>query len=59
MFNLFKKSAKEVELLKENEQLKLKLEECSEKLEKRQEDINKTNAYWKKKMREASSKTKS
>ena len=59
MFNLFKKSVKEVELLKENEQLKLKLEECSEKLEKRKEDINKTNAYWKKKMREVSSKSKS
>ena len=54
MFNLFKK-AKTEELQKENEQLKEQLEECSKKLAERQEHINKTNAFWKKKMREVKS----
>lgn len=55
-FNLFKKSKIEEELLKQNEELKAMLQECSEKLNEKQEHINKTNAYWKKKMREMSSK---
>ena len=34
------------------------LKECNEKLVEKQEHINKTNAYWKKKMREKSIKKK-
>jgi peptidoglycan hydrolase CwlO-like protein len=50
MFNLFTKSSK---LKEEIEDLKNRLEECKGKLEEKQEHINKTNAYWKKKMFEA------
>lgn len=58
MFNLFKKSKIEEELLKQNEELKVMLKECSDKLNEKQEHINKTNAYWKKKMREVTSSKK-
>lgn len=34
------------------------LKECSEKLIEKQEHINKTNAYWKKKMREKTTSKK-
>ncbi len=51
MFNLFKKTKTE-ELEKENTELKQQLEECAKKLVEKQEHINKTNAFWKKKMRE-------
>jgi peptidoglycan hydrolase CwlO-like protein len=54
MFNLFKKS-KTDDLEKENEQLKEQLADCSKKLIEKQEHINKTNAFWKKKMREVKS----
>lgn len=44
LFNLFPTYQKRIERLeKENAELK-------DKLAKRQEDINKTNAYWKKKL---------
>lgn len=56
IFNLFKKSKIEEELLKQNEELKNMLTDCSQKLIEKQEHINRTNAYWKKKMREISSK---
>jgi hypothetical protein len=59
MFNLFKKSKIEAELLKQNEELKNMLTDCSQKLVEKQEHINKTNAYWKKKMREMTSSKKS
>lgn len=52
------KSKKTKELEKENQELKNKLSECSDKLIERQEVINKTNAFWKKKMREANIKSK-
>ena len=51
MFNLFKKNKTE-DLEKENEQLKEQLADCSKKIIEKQEHINKTNAFWKKKMRE-------
>jgi hypothetical protein len=54
MFNLFKKKQTQ-ELEKENEQLKEQLADCSKKLLEKQEHINKTNAFWKKKMREVKS----
>ncbi len=54
MFNLFKKNKTE-DLEKENEQLKEQLADCSKKLLEKQEHINKTNAFWKKKMREVKS----
>lgn len=47
--DLFKRKNNCEDLEKENEELKAKLAE-------RQEVINKTNAYWKKKLREASQK---
>jgi hypothetical protein len=43
-------------LLKELEKVKSDLEECSNKLLEKQEHINQTNAYWKKKMHETKSK---
>ena len=46
------KSKKIKDLEKENQELKNKLSECSDKLIERQEVINKTNAYYKKKLRE-------
>lgn len=52
------KSKKTKELEKENQELKNKLSECSDKLAERQEVINKTNAFWKKKMREVNIKSK-
>ncbi len=52
------KSKKTKELEKENQELKNKLSECSDKLIERQEVINKTNAFWKKKMREVNKKSK-
>jgi hypothetical protein len=48
--DLFGRKAKQLE--KELEEARIALKECGEKLSKRQEDINKTNAYWKNKMRE-------
>jgi hypothetical protein len=54
MFNLFKKNKTE-DLEKENEQLKEQLADCSKKLIEKQEHINKTNAFWKKKIREIKS----
>ena len=39
-------------LKKEVEEMKLALEECNLKLIEKQEHINTTNAYWKKKMHE-------
>lgn len=38
--------------------LKKELEECSEKLIEKQEHINKTNAYWKRKFHELKQKKK-
>lgn len=38
---------------KQIQDLKSQLKECNDKLVEKQEHINKTNAYWKKKMREA------
>ena len=49
--NLFKKENKCKELEKENAELKAKLIE-------KQEHINKTNAFWKKKLRETNIKNK-
>jgi hypothetical protein len=40
-------------LLSELEKTKLDLDECGNKLLEKQEHINTTNAYWKKKMHEA------
>jgi hypothetical protein len=37
-------------LLEELQKTKLELEECNNKLLEKQEHINQTNAYWKKKM---------
>jgi peptidoglycan hydrolase CwlO-like protein len=45
-------SNKVKELEEENNQLKDQLNDCSMKLVEKQLHINKTNAYWKKKMRE-------
>ena len=44
------------DLKKEVEQMKIALEECSLKLIEKQEHINTTNAYWKKKMHESKPK---
>jgi hypothetical protein len=55
MFNLFKKKETQ-ELEEQNKQLKEQLELCSQKLAEKQEHINKTNAFWKKKMKEAKMK---
>lgn len=45
--DLFGRKAK-----KQLKQMEEALKECSQKLVERQEHINKTNAYWKNKMRE-------
>lgn len=45
-------------LQKEIDNLKVALEECSGKLAEKQEHINTTNAYWKKKLKEQSTATK-
>lgn len=50
--NLFGKN----KLEKEVEQLKSALVECNNKLLEKQEHINQTNAYWKKKMHETKAK---
>jgi len=58
-FNLFKKiinSTEQDELKKEIEELKTQLGSCNEKLHEKQEHINKTNAYWKKKVHSIVSK---
>jgi K+ transporter len=39
-------------LKKQLKETQLALQECNEKLHEKQEHINKTNAYWKKKIRE-------
>lgn len=49
IFNLFKRKS-DRNLEKEVEHLKYMLEECNNKLVEKQEHINKTNAYWKKKV---------
>lgn len=54
--DLFCRKAKHLE--KELEKTKLALVECNDKLIEKQEHINTTNAYWKKKMREINSKKK-
>jgi peptidoglycan hydrolase CwlO-like protein len=51
-FMNFLGSNKVKDLEQENNELKEQLNECSEKLLEKQAHINKTNAYWKKKMRE-------
>jgi peptidoglycan hydrolase CwlO-like protein len=51
-------SSKVKELEKENQELKEKLSECSDKLIEKQEHINKTNAFWKKKLRETGQNSK-
>jgi hypothetical protein len=45
--DLFGRKAK-----KQVKELEEALRECNEKLMKRQEDINKTNAYWKSRIKE-------
>jgi len=49
LLNLFGKSKA---LQQEVESLKTALEECSGKLAEKQEHINTTNAYWKKRLKE-------
>ncbi len=48
-FMQFLKNSKTSDLEKENLELKEELKNCAEKLIEKQEHINKTNAYWKKK----------
>lgn len=56
---LFKKRQQEIDrLVKEVLHLKSQVDECSSKLALKQEQINKTNAYWKKKLRGENSDTK-
>lgn len=52
---LFNGAEKIKELEEANKELKEALSKCSDKLIERQEVINKTNAYWKKKIREKKS----
>jgi hypothetical protein len=54
--NLFCKKTKELE--KKLEEALAALTECNGKLIEKQEHINTTNAYWKKKMRDTTSKGK-
>ena len=49
MFNLFKKKKKD-SLEEEVKELRTMLEECKAKLHEKQEHINQTNSYWKRKM---------
>lgn len=49
-------SKKVKDLEKQNDELKEQLKDCSDKLVEKQEHINKTNAYWKNKMRQLTSK---
>jgi hypothetical protein len=51
MFKLFGNDI-EKKLEEENKQLKEQLKECGQKLIEKQEHINKTNSYYKKKLRE-------
>ena len=51
--DLFGRKAK-----KQVEELQTALKECNEKLIEKQEHINKTNAYWKKKVKDISLKVK-
>lgn len=55
-FMNFLESKKLKTLEQENESLQQKLNDCSEKLAEKQEHINKTNAYWKKKMHQLTTK---
>ena len=55
--DLFGRKAKLLE--KQLKEAQLALEECGQKLEEKQDHINKTNAYWKKKLREAKAGTAS
>jgi peptidoglycan hydrolase CwlO-like protein len=43
---------------KQIEELTLALEACQKKLSEKQDHINKTNAYWKKKLREVTHNSK-
>lgn len=54
--DLFCRKTKQLE--RELEETKAALAQCNEKLIEKQEHINTTNAYWKKKMREINSKKK-
>lgn len=51
-------SGKKKALEQQVDDLKLALEECSGKLAEKQEHINTTNAYWKKKLKEQNVTTK-
>jgi hypothetical protein len=55
LFN-FNKSKKIKELEDEVDFLKSKLDQCASKLVEKQEHINKTNAFWKKKVFEIKQK---
>ena len=52
-FTMMFSKGKISELQEKNKQLEKALEECSGKLAEKQEHINQTNAFWKKKLREA------
>jgi uncharacterized protein YukE len=56
MIDIFGTKVKKLE--KEVTELKEKLADCSDKLEQKQEQINKTNAFWKKKLWEATKPSK-
>ena len=56
LFTIFFNKSKLKELEETNKQLKQALEECSSKLAEKQEHINATNAFWKKKLRDEKSK---
>jgi len=55
-FMQFLKKSKINDLQKENLELKEELKNCAEKLNEKQEHINKTNAYWKRKMHKLNEK---
>lgn len=57
LFN-FKKDNKKEKLEKEISFLKSELENCDKKLKEKQEHINKTNAFWKKKLYQKSQEGK-
>jgi len=56
LFTILFRKSKVKELERTNELLRGALEECSQKLSEKQEHINQTNAFWKKKLREEKSK---
>jgi hypothetical protein len=56
--NLFKNLFKSKQLQREVDELKTALVECSNKLVEKQEHINTTNAYWKKRMHETTKTSK-